>query len=383
MSAPSGGPLHGVQIIEFAGLGPAPFAAMMLADMGSDVIRVDRPHEAPAWVDRMRRDPLNRSRRSIALDLKNAAGVELALRLISGADALIEGFRPGVMERLGLGPDGCMERNSRLVYGRMTGYGQDGPLRDSAGHDINYIGLSGLLAAVGPADGSPLPPLNVAGDFGGGGMLLAFGVLCALWESSHSGQGQVVDAAMVEGSALLMAMTHGLRAIGDWELRRGVNRLDGGAHFYAAYECADGQFIAVGAVEPQFYARVLDILGLEGELPPQMQRESWPEMRQRFAEIFRTRPRAEWLGRFEGVDACVTPVLDLDEAPSHPQNTHRETFIVVDGVRQPAPAPRYSRTGAATPAPPRRPGADTAEILGEIGLSSSEIDRYRSRGALG
>jgi alpha-methylacyl-CoA racemase len=378
------GALDGIRIVEFAGLGPAPFAAMMLADMGAEVIRVERPDQPQMWVDRMMRDPLNRSRRSITLDLKLPTALEVTRRLIGESHGLIEGFRPGVMERLGLGPDLCLELAPGLVYGRMTGWGQTGSLAASAGHDINYISLSGALAAIGSAGGPPVPPINLVGDFGGGGMLLAFGMACALLSAARGGAGQVVDAAMVDGSALLMAMTYGLYAMDDWTLERGTNRLDGGAHFYATYRCADGLDLAVGAIEPQFYARLLEVLGIDAStVPPQLDRSSWPAMHEQFAALFRTRTRPDWLDRFATVDACVSPVLDLTQVAAHPHNRERETFLDVGGVLQPAPAPRLSRTSASRPAPPRRPGADNDAVLLDLGLSEDEIIDLRQQGVFG
>ncbi len=326
------GPLEGIRIVEFTGIGPAPFCAMVLADLGAQVIRIDRPGAA-----RNHGDVLHRSRPCIALDLKNPADVARAMRLIEKADALIEGFRPGVMERLQLGPNECLARNPKLVYGRMTGWGQAGPLADTAGHDINYIALSGALHAMGRKDVPPAPPLNLVGDFGGGGMLLAVGILAGVIEAQRSGKGQVVDAAMTDGASLLMAIIYGMRAAGAWKNERASNLLDGAAPFYDTYACADGKFLAVGAIEPQFYALLLEKIGL-ADSPA-----SWPEKKKQFAEIFRQKTRDEWCALLEGTDACVAPVLDLDEAPRHPHNVARQTFVEVDGVVQPAPAPRFSR----------------------------------------
>ena len=342
-SANQMGPLTGVNVVEFTGLAAAPFAAMMLADMGADVVRIERPgYERAAD---LRVDVLARGRRTVVLDLKDPAGVASALDLIDGADALVEGFRPGVMERLGLGPDVCSARNARLVYGRLTGYGQHGPLAGAAGHDINYIALSGALHAIGTDRDGPLPPLNLVGDFGGGGMLLAFGIVCALFEARSSGLGQVVDAAMTDGAALLMSLTYALRDSGRWTNRRGDNLLDGGAPHYNAYRCADGKWIAVGALEPQFYAALLDGLGIDDPaFRPVAQQSSWQALRERIAAVVTTRTRDEWCAAFEGTDACVSPVLDLDEAPNHPHNLARATFVQRDGMLQPAPAPRLSRS---------------------------------------
>jgi alpha-methylacyl-CoA racemase len=378
------GPLHGVRILEIAGIGPGPFAAMMLADMGAEVLRLDRPGggRGPAGVPA---NILDRGRRSVALDLKHPDAVELVLRLVEGADALTEGFRPGVMERLGLGPDVCLARNPRLVYGRMTGFGQDGPYASMAGHDINYIALAGVLEHIGRRGEAPVPPINLVGDFGGGGMLLAFGVVCALLEASRSGQGQVVDAAMVDGSAVLMAMMHGMRAMGFWTEERGTNIIDTGAHFYDVYETADGRYVSIGSIEPQFYAELLRLTGLDGEpdLPAQMDRTAWPALKERMATIFRSKTRDEWCRIMEGTDVCFAPVLSMTEAPDHPHNRSRETFVEVDGVTQPAPAPRFSRTPPQISGPPRAPGSDTDEALSDWGVADDEIAKLRSVGAIG
>jgi alpha-methylacyl-CoA racemase len=333
------GPLTGIAVVEFAGIAAAPFGTMMLADMGADVVRIERPgYERTA---ELRVDVLARGRRTVVVDLKDPAGVEAALALVDGADALVEGFRPGVMERLGLGPEVCLARNPRLVYGRMTGWGQQGPLAAAVGHDINYIALSGALHAIGTADGGPVVPLNLVGDFGGGGMLLAFGVVCALFEARSSGHGQVVDAAMTDGAALLMSLTYALHDSGRWTNRRGTNLLDGGAPHYNVYRCADARWIAVGALEPQFYAALLDGLGIDDPaFRPVPAPASWNALRARIAAVVATRTRDEWCAAFEGTDACVSPVLDLDEAPHHPHNVARGTFVRRDGMLQPAPAPR-------------------------------------------
>ena len=378
------GPLDGLRIIELAGLGPAPFAGMMLADAGADIVRIDRferatyPPHSEAHVDLM-----NRGRRSVAVDLKNPGGVGLVLRLVEVADGLMEGFRPGVAERLGLGPDVCLARNPRLVFGRMTGWGQDGPLAQAAGHDIDYIALSGALEPIGRAGQAPLPPLNLVGDFGGGGMLLAFGMVAAILSARQTGAGQVVDAAMVDGAASLMTMTTTLRAAGMWDGPRGTNLLDTGAHFYEVYETSDGGFIGVGAIEPQFYAELIRLLGLEGEdLPPQMDRDAWPGMKERFARIFAGRTRADWEAVFDGTDACATPVLSPAEAPEHPHNRFRQTFTEVAGVVQPAPAPRFLGTPGAIRRPPPNPGQHAEEALGDWGLSDGEIGALRTSGAI-
>jgi alpha-methylacyl-CoA racemase len=379
------GPLTGVRVVELSGLGPAPIGAMVLADLGADVVRVDRadrcvggnPAAPPA-------DVLQRGRRSIGIDLKQPEGRDTVLRLLDRADVFVEGFRPGVCERLGLGPDVCLARNPKLVVGRMTGWGQDGPLAPTAGHDIDYIALSGVLGSIGRRGERPVPPLNLVGDFGGGGMLLALGVVCALFETQRSGRGQVVDAAMVDGSALLMSMVHGFHAMGVWDDERGVNMLDTGAGFYEVYETADGRHLAVGAIESQFYAALLDGLGLTGDpdLPAQYDRAGWPQMSRRFAEVIRTRTRDEWEATFAGTDACVAPVLSLDEAPRHPHNEARGTFVERFGVVQAAPAPRFSRTGAVLDRPPAFPGQHTDEVLDEWGFTADERAELRAGGAV-
>lgn len=335
------GPLHGIKVIEMVGIGPGPFCAMMLADMGADVVRIDKKGaKAPSKFD-----VLARGRRTIALDLKDPKAQAVAQALIARADALVEGFRPGVMERLNLGPDECLRSNPRLVYGRMTGWGQSGPLAHAAGHDLNYIALSGMLQAIGRADEPPPPPLNLVGDFGGGAMMLAFGILCALLEAKSSGRGQVVDAAMTDGSALLGALMYGLKASGRWSVARGANLLDGAAHFYDTYECADGKYVALAAIEPQFYAELLTLLGIDdADFAPQMDASRWSALKLKVAARIKSKTRAEWSAVLEGSDACFAPVLDMDEAPEHPHNAARNAFIQIDGVMQPAPAPRFSRT---------------------------------------
>ena len=378
------GPLQGVRVIELAGIGPGPFAGMMLSDMGAEVLRVDRAQSvrdnAPAPVH----DVLARGRRSIGVDLKQPEGRETVLRLVERADALIEGFRPGVTERLGVGPDDCLARNPRLVYGRMTGWGQEGPYASTAGHDINYIALSGTLAMIGRAGEAPVPPLNLIGDFGGGGMLLAFGVVCGLLEASRSGQGQVIDAAMVDGAALLAAMMHGFRASGMWRDERGTNLLDTGAWYYEVYETADGGYISFGSLEPQFFPEMLRITGLaddvdgRGPVPEQNDRSTWPAMKERMADDRKTKTRDEWCELLEGTDACFAPVLSAGEAPDYPTTRHRHTFIEVAGVVQPAPAPRFSRTrrGGVRPAVRGR----SAHGSGPGGLG---VQRRRGGGAPG
>jgi len=374
------GPLDGVRVVEIAGIGPGPFCAMLLADMGAEVVRVDRPETAggAGWPALM-----SRGRRSVVIDLKHERGAEVVLRLVEHADALLEGFRPGVAERLGIGPDDCLARNPRLVYGRMTGWGQDGPLRHAAGHDIAYIALAGALHPIGEPGGAPVPPLNLLGDFGGGGVLLAFGIACGLVEARRSGQGQVVDAAIVDGAALLTTSIHEMVTLGLWEERRGANLLDGGAPYYGVYETSDGEHMAVGALEPRFYGELLDKLGLRpDDLPPQADRERWPELRERLEAVFRTRTRAEWTDVFEGSDACVAPVLGLSEARAHPHNRARGTFMLVDGSPQPAPAPRFSRTAPEPPAPPPVPGQHTDEVLSSGGFDAEEIASLRAAGAI-
>ena len=355
------GPLHGVRVVEFAGLGPGPFCAMLLADLGAEVLRIVRPG-TPADPQ----DITTRSRRQVAIDLRGPDGQAAALALIDKADLLVEGFRPGVMERLGLGPDDCLARNPRLVYGRMTGWGQHGPLAKAAGHDINYIAISGALHAIGRAGEAPVPPLNYVGDFGGGGMLLAVGLLAALHEAGRSGRGQVIDAAMTDGTALLSAFMYGFKAKGQWSNQRGENMLDGGAHFYDTYACADGKYVAIGAIEPQFYAELRERCGIHDPLfDGQMDPARWPLLKLRLADVFRTRTRDEWCALLEGTDACFAPVLDWDEAPQHAHNRARGTFTEVGGVVQPAPAPRFSRSTPTAPAAPQAASLD--EVLAAWG----------------
>lgn len=377
------GPLNGVRVIEIASLAPAPFGCMILADLGADVLRVDRAERCGPQAAQPN-DPLSRGRRSIGLNLKDPAAVDVLLQLTESADVLVEGFRPGVAERLGFGPQACAERNPGLIFARMTGWGQDGPLAPTAGHDIDYIAISGALSTVGRPGQSPVPPVNLLGDFGGGGMLLAVGILAALVERASSGLGQVVDAAMVDGSALLTSFIYGMRASGSWQDQRGSNLLDGGAPFYDTYATADGGYVAVGALEPQFYAALLDGLGLtEAGLPDQHDRGGWPMLRKRFAEVFATRTKADWEQIFAGADACVSPVLSLAEAPAHPHALARNAFVEVGGVRQPAPAPRFGRTTAAEPTAPPRPGADTDAVLAGLGLTPADVADLRARGAVG
>jgi alpha-methylacyl-CoA racemase len=381
MIAPMG-PLTGVRVLEFEAIGPGPFCGMMLADMGADVLLVDRPADPGLGLERERRtDVMLRGRRSVTLDLKSADGVTAALLLAEKADVLIEGFRPGVMERLGLGPEVVLGRNPRLVYGRMTGWGQDGPLAPRAGHDINYIALTGALHAIGRAGGPPVPPLNLVGDFGGGGMLLAFGIACALVEARASGRGQVVDAAMVDGASLLAAMFAGLLAAKSWSEARGENVLDSGAPWYDAYETKDGRYVAIGAIEPKFYAELIERLGLAGEaLPAQHDRAAWPDLRARFAQAFRSRTRDEWCRVFDGSDACFAPVLAFSEARQHPHAAARGGYVEVGGVEQPAPAPRFGRTPGAVRRPPPERGALGGEALADWGFSAKEVERLASLG---
>ena len=379
------GPLTGYRIIEIAGIGPGPFAAMLLADMGAEVVRVERAAavRGPA-PDSPHPDILRRGRRNIALDLKHPDGVAALLDLVAAADALIEGFRPGVMERLGVGPDECLDRNPKLVFGRMTGWGQDGPYALAAGHDINYISLAGGLAHYGRAGEAPTPPLNMVGDFGGGGMFLAFGVVCALLEAQRSGEGQVVDAAMVDGTATLMTMFWALHQMGMHDIsRRGVNLLDTGAHFYDVYECADGEYVSIGSIEPQFYAELMRLTGLEGDddFADQMDRSRWPHLKERIAELFRTKPRAEWCQLMEHTDVCFAPVLRMDEAAQHPHNVARGTFIEHAGLTQPAPAPRFSRTAPEIERPAAHDGQHTREVLVDWGLAAERVEALLDSGA--
>jgi alpha-methylacyl-CoA racemase len=378
------GPLTGVKVLEIAGIGPGPFCGMLLADMGADVLRVDRLQASDLGLPvEPKYDIMSRGRRSIALDLKRPESVAMVLDWAAQADALIEGFRPGVTERLGLGPDACLARNPRLVYGRITGWGQDGPLAQAAGHDINYIALSGALHAIGRKGEAPVPPLNLVGDFGGGGMVLAFGIACALYETRASGKGQVIDAAMTEGAASLMAMFYGRAAAGHWRDQRGVNVLDTGAPWYDVYETADGNHVAIGSIEGRFYAELLERLGLDpNTLPGQHEHKRWPELRAAFSAAFKSKTRDAWCREMEATDVCFAPVLSLAEAPRHPHNQARGAFVDIDGVPQPAPAPRYSRTpGAVARGAPRR-GEGGAQALADWGFGKTEIQGFRARGAL-
>ncbi len=377
------GPLSGVRMVEFAGIGPGPFCAMMLADLGADIIRIDRADKVTAIdPEALSLDVLNRGRRSIGLNLKSPEGVATALELVEQSDALIEGFRPGVMERLGLGPEVCLERNPRLVYGRMTGWGQDGPMANVAGHDINYLSLTGALAAIGRAGAPPVPPLNLVADFGGGGMVLALGIAAALVERNTSGEGQVIDAAMVDGVSTMMSIFHGMRAMGIWSETHGTNMLDSGAHWYDAYETADAKYVSIGPVEPQFYALLLDKLGLDPAEYPHFDKTKWPELKHRFAEIFATKTRDEWCELLEGTDACFAPVLTMSEAPEHPHNAARGTFVTEYGVPQAAPAPRFSRTPGSIDSPPPHAGQHTDDILAELGFADDRIAALRASGAV-
>ncbi|PBC56293.1 CaiB/BaiF CoA-transferase family protein [Rhodococcus sp. ACPA1] len=380
----SRGPLAGIKIVELGGVGPVPFCCMLLSDLGADIIRIDRPpgYDGGAPVD-PRFNLLNRGRRSAAMDLKNEAAVGAVLDLVRRADVLVEGFRPGVAEKLGIGPDDCLAVNPALVYGRMTGWGQDGPLAQAAGHDANYISLTGVLHAIGAKDGPPTLPLNLAGDFGGGSLYLALGVVSALLESRLSGRGQVIDAAMVDGSASLMALFYGLHAAGYWHDERGTNRLDSGAPWYNVYETSDGRWLSVACNEYRFWRNTLRLLGLnETEMPDQHDRARWPEMQERLAAVFRTRTRDEWCALAEGEDACWAPVLSLTEAPRHEHLVARGTFTEVAGVVQPAPAPRFSRTPGAIQGPPAAPGQHTDDVLGDWGFTAEQLAALRAAGAI-
>jgi alpha-methylacyl-CoA racemase len=372
------GPLLGLKVLEFAGIGPGPFCGMLLSDLGADVVRIDRKTGA----SRGKTDVTARGRKSVALDLKSPAAVQACLKLMEAADAVFEGFRPGVMERLGLGPDVALARNPKLVFGRMTGWGQSGPYAQAAGHDMNYIAISGALGAIGTAD-KPIPPLNLVGDFGGGALYLAFGLLAGVIHARATGQGQVIDCAMSDGAASLMAMFYGFRAAGAWSEKRRANLLDGGAHFYDTYRCADGEWISIASIEPQFYALLLEKTGIaDADRAAQMDRGQWPGMRERLAEVIGSKTREEWCKIMDATDVCFAPVLSLDEAPKHPHNVARQTFVEVDGVTQPAPAPRFSATPGAIAGAPPAIGADNQSALAAWGFSATEIDTLRSVGAL-
>lgn len=374
------GPLAGIKVVEMAGIGPGPFCAMMLSDMGAEVIRVDRlAHKGSGH----RANVLNRGRRSIAVDLKNPDGVAAVQQLIDGADVVIEGFRPGVMERLGLGPDTCLARNPRLIFGRMTGWGQSGPLAPAAGHDINYISIGGALGAMGYSDRPPAPPLNLVGDFGGGAMYLLAGVLAALVERGTSGQGQVIDAAMTDGTASLLSPFYGMMAMGMWTKERMDNRLDGGAHYYGSYACSDGKFISIGSIEPQFYALLLELCEIDDpEFAKQNDKQHWASLRGKLEALFVTQTRDYWCALLEGTDVCFAPVLDLQEAPQHPHNLARQSFVEIDGVTQPAPAPRFSRTPTTVQAPAAMAGEHSEEILNDWGFAPDEILALQQSGAI-
>lgn len=379
------GPLAGMKVIEIGSIGPGPFCAMLLADLGADVIRVDRAQGAMLVGPNadFRTELLNRGRRSVAVDLKNPHGREVVLSLVEQGDALIEGFRPGVTERLGIGPADCHGRNPRLVYGRMTGFGQDGPMSQTVGHDINYVAQSGILSLIGRAGQPPTPPLSLVGDFGGGGMLLALGILAALWEARESGQGQVIDAAMCDGAALLGTAFYGFKQTGVWSDERGTNIVDSGAPFYDAYETADGKWVAVAGMEPHFYAQLLDVLGLRpDDLPAQDDQSQWPRVKKVFTDTIRTRTRDEWVAAAQGRDACLSPVLGLDEAPHDPHNVARKSFVDIEGLTQPVPAPRFSRTPAAIDAPPPMPGEHTREALAAWDIPEETVSSWEATGAI-
>ncbi len=374
------GPLSGKRIVEIAGIGPGPFCAMLLADLGAEVVRVDRASAVPDIMpDSPNLDLLNRGRRSVGVNLKTPEGIETVLKLVHESDALIEGFRPGVAERLGIGPEECLARNPKLIYGRMTGWGQEGTYSSMAGHDINYIALSGVLGMIGREGEKPIPPVNLVGDFGGGGMLLALGICAALVETAESGKGQIIDAAMTDGSALLSTMMHSFKAMGMWG-DRGTNLLDTGAPFYDVFECADGEFISLGSIEPQFYSELLRITEIEpSENPKQMDRTKWAEMKSKIGDAIKGKTRAEWEELMEGTDVCFAPVLSMDEAYEHPHNKQRNTFIEIAGVMQPAPAPRFSRTPASVSSPPPHAGQHTEEVLAGLGLTKDEILMLREQ----
>ena len=372
------GPLKGLQIIEMAGIGPAPFCGMVLSDLGANVIKVDRVSAAGSV---SRQEASNRGKKSIAVDLKTPKGIEIVLNLVEASDALFEGFRPGVMEKLGLGPDVCLQKNKKIVFGRMTGWGQEGPLAHAAGHDINYISLSGVLATIGRPGSPPVPPLNLIGDYGGGGMLLALGLVAALFETKSSGKGQVIDAAMVDGSALLMTMIYTMRGMGLWKDSLGSNFLDGGAHFYDTYECKDGKYISIASIEPKFYQLLREITPLEDSIfDDQLSRESWPEQKKALKEIFLKKTQQEWCGLMEGTDICFAPVLNMAEAPEHPHNKARGAFIELEGIVQPAPAPRFSRTAPEVYPAPAYVGEHTEEVLKSIGMQDSDIEDLKASG---
>jgi alpha-methylacyl-CoA racemase len=371
------GPLQGIRIVEFAGIGPGPFAAMLLSDMGAQIVRIDRKGgRSPG-----KTEITMRGRKAVALDMKKPEAVEAALKLIARADALIEGFRPGVMERLGVGPDVCLARNPKLVYGRMTGWGQTGPLAMAAGHDMNYIAITGALHAIGPKDGKPVPPLNLVGDFGGGALYLAFGLACGLLEAKRSGKGQVIDAAMTDGAASLMTMFYAMTASGFWQDERSSNMLDGGAHFYDTYETKDGKYVSIGSIEPQFYKELMEKTGIsDPAFAAQMDRSAWPSLKAKLAAVIKNKTRDEWDAIMQGSDVCYAPILSLAEAPKHPHNAARKTFVEIDGVVQPAPAPRFSRTVPGVQGPPE--AADSEAALTAWGFSVEEIGALAASGAI-
>jgi len=376
------GPLKGLKIVEFGGIGPGPFCAQMLADMGAEIIRIERKG-APGAATAAKYNIWHRSRRSIDLDLKKPEGIAAALQLVETADALIEGFRPGVMERLGLGPDVCLERNPGLIYGRMTGWGQEGPLKQAAGHDINYLAISGGLHAIGRAGQPPVPPLNIIGDLGGGGLMLAYGIMCAVFERQNSGKGQVVDAAMVDGCAMLMGAFYGWLSAGTWKDERGANLLDTGTHFYDTYETADGKYISLGSIEPQFYKLLMSLAEIDDpEFKEQMNPKLWPKLKEKIAAVFKTKTRDQWCEIMEGTDVCFAPVLSLSEASKHPHNVERNTFVEIEGVVQPAPAPRFSRTKAEIQGPPPVPGEHTEVALQDWGFSPEAVENLRKAGVI-
>ena len=376
------GPLEGMKILEVGGIGAAPFCGYMLSDMGADILRIDFKGRPRSYLE-AKYDVLYRNRRSISIDLKNPAGVKAVLRLIEQSEALIEGFRPGVMERLGIGPEVCFKRNPRLVFGRMTGWGQEGPLSQAAGHDINYIALAGTLHAIGRPGEKPVPPINLLGDFGGGGMLLAFGIMCAVYEVRKSGKGQVVDAAMIDGAAALMAVFYGMSAAGEWSDQHGTNLLDGGAHFYDTYETADGKWVSIGSLEPQFYELLLKYTGIDDpKFQPQANRERWPELKEKTAEVFKSKTRDEWCKIMEGTDVCFAPVLSFEEAVNHPHNIARNTFVAVEEVMQPAPTPRFSRTQPEIKWAPPNPGEHTESALADWGFDAGELKALKISGAV-
>lgn len=376
------GPLHGLKVIELASIGPGPMCSMLLADLGADVVRVDRTEPSGLGVPMARKHDINgRNRRSVALDLKSPLGRDTVLKLVDGADILIEGFRPGVAERLGLGPADCQARNPRLVYGRMTGFGQSGPLADAAGHDLNYIALTGALHAIGPRGGKPVPPLNLVGDYGGGALYLAFGLMAAVFERSRSGRGQVVDAAMVDGAGSLLGIFYGMQASGTWSAQRGTNLLDGGAPFYDTYETADGRWISLGPLEPKFFAEFTQLSGLDPRFVAcQYDRSQWPAMRDAITTLIKSRTRDQWCAVLEGSDACFAPVLDFAEAPQHPHAVARQGFVTIDGVPQPAPAPRFDRSQPELPRAAPQVGQHTREVLAEAGIEAAAIDALLAAG---